>query len=399
MTWNQAVGQHGSHSPTFQQNLAPISSVRSFRPVNANYAHDPEDMDLDQSPTSQQSGQKPSPVTESRAMRTPLPSGPRLEKPAQAVISLPSIDSFRSQLQSATSKIISNPNRSRYSAVRALLLYWDNEQLTEVKDVVDELGSVLDGHYHYMFEVDTIPLQGSRGWLLQRLIEFMRDNDHRDVLKIVYYNGHTYLDENRCMILAGSKEPEEACGIRWNGIQHLFEEAVSDTLVIMDAPYFGLPEAIRKRGVLEVLAAGSFEEHTSPLARCAFSRALINKLRTQAPRPKPFSAAELHAQLVSEYPRIVQDLTPERAFLTKFPAPLHMQLSGSNNVPSILLAPLRRRCSVPKLENLPSPGTQLSMTFQLDKDPNMERWVDWLRLMPDDVKEIRVEGPFRPNFH
>lgn len=386
-----------SHSPTFQHNLAP-GTVQAFRPVNINHTHEPEETGLERSPTGQQPGQQSSPETQSRATRTPLPSGPRLERTAQAVISLPSIDIFRSQLQSATSKIISNPNRSRYSAVRALLLHWDNEQLTEVKDVVDELGSVLNEHYDYMYEADAIPLQSSRGWLLQRLIEFMRENDHRDVLKIVYYNGHTYLDENRCMILADSKEPKEACEIRWSSIQHLFEEAVSDTLVIMDAPYFGLPEAIRKRGVLEILAAGSFEEHASPLGRCAFTRALIHKLRTQAPRPKPFSAAELHAQLVSEYPRIIQDLTPDRAFLTKFPAPLHMQLSGSNNVPSILLAPLRRQCSWPKLEDLSSPDMQLCMTFQLDKDPNMEQWLDWLRLMPDGVKEIKVEGPSRSHF-
>ena len=396
MTWNQAVGQHGSHSPNFQQSLAPISSDRAFRPVNATYVHDHEDMELDQSPASQQSGQQPLFEPQARAMRTPLPSGPRLEKTAQAAISLPGIDSFKSQLQGATSEIISNPNRSRYSAVHALLLHWDNEKLMEVKRVVDELGSVLDRQYHYTFEVEAIPLQGSRGWLLQRLIEFMENNDHRDVLKIVYYNGHTYLDENRCMVLSCSTEPGDACGIRWNGIQQLFEEAISDTLILMDAPYFGTPEAIKKRGVLEVLAAGSFEEHASPLARCAFTRALIDKLRTQAPRPRPISAAELHAQLVSEYPRIIQDLTPERTFLTKFPAPLHLQLCGSNNVPSILLAPLRRRCSLPKMTGS-SQGTQLSMIFQLDKDPNMERWVDWLRLMPDDVKEIRVEGlPDRP---
>lgn len=424
MTWNQAVRQHGSRSPNSQQHLAPISSDRAFRPVNANYAHGPEDMDLDQSPESQQPGRQPRSETQSRAMRTPLPSGPRLEKSAQAAVSLPSlpflpslsslpslpslpsvpsvpsvpsppsVDDLRSQLQSATSKIVSVPS-SRYSAVSALLLHWDNDQSVQVRGVVEELGLVLDRCYHYTFEMDAIPLENSRGWLLQRLIEFMKSDDHRDNLKIVYYNGHAYLDENRCMILAGSADPDEVGGVRWNGIQQLFEEAISDTLVIMDAPYFGLPEAIRKRGVLEILAAGSFEEYTSPLARCAFTKALIDKLQTQAPRPRSFSAAELHAQLVSEYPRIIQDLTPERAFLTKFPAPLHLQLSGSNNVPSILLAPLRSRCSLPELESAPSPGTQLSLTFQLNKDPNMERWVDWLRLMPDDVKEFRVYGSFQ----
>lgn len=165
----------------------------------------------------------------------------------------------------------------------------------------------------------------------------------------------------------------------------------------MDSKYFGVPAAARRRGTLEIIAAGSFEEQaSSPLARSAFTQALSEKLRTQAARMRPISAADLHAQLLGEYPRIVQDLTPEREFLSSFPAPLHLQLADSHNVPSILLAPLRRS-RLPSIESVSpsSPGAQLSLTVRLDKEPDIESWADWLRTMPDGVRDVKVEGGFR----
>lgn len=165
----------------------------------------------------------------------------------------------------------------------------------------------------------------------------------------------------------------------------------------MDSKYFGVPGAKREKGTLEIIAAGSFEEHaSSPLARCAFTQTLSDKLRTQAARMRPFSAANLHAQLLGEYPRIVQDLNPEREFLSSFPAPLHLQLPGSHNVPSILLAPLRRS-RLPSIESVSSspPGAQLSLTVRLDKLPNIELWTEWLRTMPDGVREVKVESGFQ----
>lgn len=194
-----------------------------------------------------------------------------------------------------------------------------------------------------------------------------------------------------------STQSETPRTIRWSTIQPLFEEATADTLVIMDSKYFGVPAAARRRGTLEIIAAGSFEEQaSSPLARSAFTQALSEKLRTQAARMRPISAADLHAQLLGEYPRIVQDLTPEREFLSSFPAPLHLQLADSHNVPSILLAPLRRS-RLPSIESVSSssPGAQLSLTVRLDKEPDIESWADWLRTMPDGVRDIKIEGGFR----
>lgn len=140
-----------------------------------------------------------------RTVRTPLPSGPRLERTAQAAMSLPGIDTFRSNLQSHTSNIIANPNRSRYSAVHALCLMWEDEQDVTVHQSVEELRSVLDRHYHYTFEVDLIPSdepERSHRWLSRKIGHFMEVNDQRDVLKIFYYNGHTQLNANRQMVLA-----------------------------------------------------------------------------------------------------------------------------------------------------------------------------------------------------
>lgn len=152
-------------------------------------------------PTPQQPGRPP--LSEAR-IRTPLPSGPRLEKS----LSLPGIESLKNELQSNVARILSTPSRDRYTHVQALLLFWqDDEDVNNVQSAVNELADVFDKYYHYTFQIQTIP-SSSDGckspwrWLLRQLSDFAEDRDQRDVLKIVYYAGHTYLDGNREMVLA-----------------------------------------------------------------------------------------------------------------------------------------------------------------------------------------------------
>lgn len=143
------------------------------------------------------------PLSEART-RTPLPSGPRLEKS----LSLPGIESLKNELQNNIPRALSTPNRGRYSAVQALLLFWhDDDDAALVRGAVEELADVLDKYYHYTFHIQTIPsspdgFKSSWRWLSRQLNEFAEDRDQRDVLKIVYYAGHTYLDGNREMVLA-----------------------------------------------------------------------------------------------------------------------------------------------------------------------------------------------------
>ncbi|KAI1054114.1 hypothetical protein LB506_010226 [Fusarium annulatum] len=406
MTWEDVVTKfHRSHSPTIQDiapSLAaagrPLSPTPAISNVQALF-HDTQEMDIDSStPGSNLPGRPP--LSDAR-IRTPLPSGPRLEKS----LSLPGIESFKNDLQSNVGRMLSTPSRDRYSSVQVLFLFWqDDEEVPIIQTAVRELAEVFDKYYRYNFQVQAIPsssdgCKSSWRWLSRALNEFVEDRDERDVLKIVYYAGHTYLDGNREMVLASSRNPEQASTIRWGGIQQTLEEACADTLIIMDAAYYPSSRMVRQQGVLELLAASVSEEHYYDLDRCAFTRALAEQLRVRAARLSPLSAAELHANLFSQYAKMVQDKYPEKEVLTSFPSPLHMMMSGNSRLPSIFLSPVYQnsptRGSFSSYENSP----QLHLSIRLDDDNvDLESWNEWLRLMPEGIRDVKVEGPFRATF-
>lgn len=150
--------------------------------------------------------------------------------------------------------------------------------------------------------------------------------------------------------------------------------------------------------MLELLAASAGEDHVELLGRSAFTRALTDQLRTRAVQPfkEPFSAAELHSKLLSLYPRLIQEQNPEKEVVAQFPTPLSMQLSGTKSLPSILLAPLQH--GEPPRPPSPS-GSQISITFRLGDEPfNMDSWAEWLRSMPEGIREARVDGPYQNTF-
>ncbi|KKF95146.1 hypothetical protein CFO_g2502 [Ceratocystis platani] len=139
--------------------------------------------------------------------------------------------------------MFASPNRTRYTAVHALLLYWQDDDDYHVQNSVRELADVLEKHYKYSLQIQAIPspseeCSSSWRWLSRKINDFAEEKDTRDVLKLVYYNGHTYLDGNREMVLASSNDRDKGYSIRWSGIQQILEEAASDTLIIMDAAYF-----------------------------------------------------------------------------------------------------------------------------------------------------------------
>jgi hypothetical protein len=465
MTWEDAAAKYRSHSPTAVAELAPLNgrplSPASFssKPLSI-YTHDPQDMDIDSTPPHQSTR---SSLPDSR-IRTPLPSGPRLDKPAN-VTPLPSIDSVKTDvLQSAASRVASNPHRNPYQAVEVLALHWIEDDDLGVRTAIEDLANVLSQFYHYTFALTAIPsstdgCKNSWRWLSRAMTEFIDHRDQRDVLKVVYYSGHSYLDGNREMVLArfvscpccfffffsffssffscfpfplppffshlfihlsvhmyttaalaltgntpshSSRNADADRAIRWSGIQQILESASSDTLIIMDAPYYPSSSVqVRQQGVLELIAACASEEHARCVERGAFTRALTAELRTRANQKfmSPLSAAELHAKLLTLYPKIYQDRNPEKEVVTSFPSPLHMQLSGNARLPSILLAPVQKVTPY-GMESPPSAGSssgsQLTFTFTLADEPlNVGSWIDWLRLMPVGVRDVKVDGPYR----
>ena len=114
------------------------------------------------------------------------------------------LDNVRSTLQETASRI--RLNRSRYSNVNALLLYWESDHDPEVASAVNELASVLRNDYHYTCESTPIPRNPDGAspflWLHRKLVnEFITKND-RETLSIVYYIGMSYLDSNNQMVIA-----------------------------------------------------------------------------------------------------------------------------------------------------------------------------------------------------
>lgn len=190
--------------------------------------------------------------------------------------------------------------------------------------------------------------------------------------------------------------------IRWSGIQQVLEDATSDTLVLMDAAFYPCSKMARREGVLEVIAASAGEDPKKALGRVAFTRALIDELSTRLSQKfrgplSAFSAAELHVRLMSSYPRIIEDRNPDKEQITSFPSPLHIQMSSNARLPSIFLAPCRK--PLPNSPEATTPGTQLNLTLRLvDGAIDKPGWIEWMRLLPDGVREVKCESPFRNTF-
>ncbi|CAK7234171.1 hypothetical protein SBRCBS47491_008859 [Sporothrix bragantina] len=442
MTWEDAVRKYKSHSPTQEfSSLAgrPISPARGGR---LSFGQADVQMEIDTTPTpttphrmvEQQQSQPPRPqhpapsrtplqsharpnpaplpppisrrlsVGNESRLRTPLPSGRSLERLASAA--LPGIESISGDLQNAAARIINNanPNRSRYDAVQVLLLVWSNDTDVEIREAVDDLAELLEKQYSYSVDIKAIPVdtQSPYRWLLSAISQFMNNHDLRDTLKIVYYAGDSYLDSEREMVLSSPlDQPAAQISIRWSGIQQVLEDAVSDTLMLMDATFYPCSKMTRRQGVFEIIAASAGEESKRALGRVAFTRALTEELNARLHQKyrgafSAFSAAELHVRLMSNYPRVVGERSVEKERLMSYPSPLHIQISSDARLPSILLAPCRR--PLPTSPESTAPGNQLNLTLRLaDGTIDKPAWVEWMRLLPEGVREVKCEAPYRPS--
>ncbi|KAK3906988.1 hypothetical protein C8A05DRAFT_29193 [Staphylotrichum tortipilum] len=436
MTWEEAARRFRSHDASAPTGLSPVDGpqLSPAPPLNARpppYTHDPREMDIDVSPTQQHA--PPSSLnhhhnnhTNESRIRTPLPSGPRPEKHAMMHMApLPGFDAFRADLQGSADRILASPHRSRYANVSVLLVCWQDDQDPRVQAAMGELAKTFREDYRYRVQTKSIPsaagTEGSKSpwlWLSQVVTHFIADHDQRDCLNIFYYCGYSYLDGDRDTVLASSKHPSPTTAppIRWRSIQDAFENARSDALLLLDCAYYPSYTSPRREGMLELLAASAGEDHVSRLGRGVFTRAVAEQLRRRAARPfkEPFSAAELHAQLVGIYPGLMAAAAEEEEekgeTVARWPTPLSMQLAGTKTLPSILLAPMEGRSnngggSGGRGESGSPVGggaTQISITFRLADDSssgsntfNMDGWAEWLRLMPGGITEARVEGPYR----
>ena len=174
-------------------------------------------------------------------------------------------------------------------------------------------------------------------------------------------------------------------------MQNILELASCDTLVLIDAAYYPT-SLVRRKGVVELIAAGGGMDHTRLLQRGIFTRTLTEELdrASQNPGTRPLSVAELHSRLCTTL--MSSHTSPPRP--SSFPCPLHLRLSGSVRSSSILLAPLPcadRGGGRPVTTTPESPAApDFSIGFYLAEDTLMNRdsWAEWLQSMPEEVTKV-----------
>ena len=196
----------------------------------------------------------------------------------------------------------------------------------------------------------------------------------------------------------------------------------------MDAAFYPSTVMATKSGVLELIAAATSEEHMADVGRCTFSHVIAEQLRARASQNRPLTAAELHSILLARYPKVVQDRHPEREIVVSFPAPMHLQTSRNTRLPSVLLAPMTlgthngpsplrpygiydesgangtngaltngstaNGTPAASATTSPiSPGICLSISMP-DNALELDNWLEWLRGMPDGVRDVVVGRAF-----
>ncbi|PSR81387.1 hypothetical protein BD289DRAFT_372679 [Coniella lustricola] len=399
-TWEALEAKYGNGSGNGSSTNHPESasaSPQGWTPAIGGHLREYQEVDGDIEVS-------PSPLEEQamRKGRTPLPTAPR-SAGANPTLRSSTMSRSRSAITGSTSHIHTLPDSGRYIAVEVLLLSWAMDLDNEVGQCIDDLHKILSNRYNANCVVEEIPSLpeafASYRWLSDRIRNFVRQNDHREVLKIIYYNGQAHLDRHGNMLLTDSSMPWHNTAVRWPPLQAELEESSSDILVLMDCPYFA--NNIRKsRGVLEILASASFDDFPDcPMPRCAFTKALVNALQTHAGRPlsshiSPISVTDLQVCLMTQYPRIVPDVRRNVQLLYTFPipSPVHVLAKAENAMAvSIQLFPL-----LPARPQKRTDGVRrVNISLHLDADADLEPLRELFRLKPDSVRHVQIEddGP------
>ena len=99
-------------------------------------------------------------------------------------------------LNSAAAAAFPNQGSSRYKAVHALLLTWEDDNLGVINEV-DELEVVFRQTYHFKVEKWKIPSKRPHNTLAAKLLGFLEDFESKDNLLIIYYGGHGSMNDDR----------------------------------------------------------------------------------------------------------------------------------------------------------------------------------------------------------
>ncbi|KAF8850218.1 hypothetical protein BDZ45DRAFT_679913 [Acephala macrosclerotiorum] len=206
---------------------------------------------------------------------------------------------FATTLEEAAKGAFPNRGRSRYAKVNACLIRW-----AEDETVQPELERLYDVFKHgYGFEVEdwTIPTINSHRKLMGKALDFIEEFDARDNLFVVYYAGHGTINENRQSVWCCTRDPKYA-SVDWSSIQSLFDDALSDVLILLDCCAAASSINTSGNGVNETIAACGFEGIAPPPGRHSFTNTLIEVLEDWKDRVH-ISVSLLHSEVLFQLKR------------------------------------------------------------------------------------------------
>ncbi|KAI9698151.1 MAG: hypothetical protein M1836_004153 [Candelina mexicana] len=301
------------------------------------------------------------------------------------------IESFAETLNTAVKGVFPNKAKPTYRRVYVLLLYWEDDNLGCVEEVL-ELDHVFQHIYHFRTAIYSIPSEKSHNKLNSTIADFID--------------------------ITGSLSGPS---IDWFIIQPSLEKSDSDVLILLDCCHAASSVRGVSHGTTEIIAACGFETWSPFVGPYSFTRSLIDELRALS-RRQSFSAAILHNKVLSRLKNL-------RSVDEKRKCPVHVLLTDENRM-SIEIAPMpvddqrmspsavtrailqgspgnsddsasettssetSLSSSLPELM-AQSPKVLISLALKEEQILNVEAFRDWLAKVPSLVNHAKVESVYR----
>ncbi|KAE8445757.1 hypothetical protein EG329_012815 [Mollisiaceae sp. DMI_Dod_QoI] len=333
---------------------------------------------------------------------------------------------FATTLEEAAKGAFPNRGRSRYAKVHACLIRWAEDKT--VQPELERLYDVFKNVYGFEVEDWTIPTINSHRKLMGKALDFIEEFDARDNLFVVYYAGHGTINENRQSVWCCTRDPKYA-SVDWSSIQSLFDDALSDVLILLDCCAAASSINTSGNGINETIAACGFEGIAPPPGPHSFTNTLIEVLEDWKDRIH-FSVSLLHSEVLFQLKRKRPEKgrqgtripgwcsTPVHYISSSDPRPQSIELSRiqvhaedtvmdlspypPRPVDTGLPKPIPEDGQISSLTSTSPTGTMtvphvlISVALEEEQaDLNLDCCRLWLTRFPALVKYAKVEGVFK----
>ncbi|MCJ1392957.1 hypothetical protein MMC18_005829 [Xylographa bjoerkii] len=209
------------------------------------------------------------------------------------------VDKFGEAFTKAAAAAYPDQGPSQYTAVKVLLLSWENAE-TMISTGIEMLQGVFQDDFGFKTETFEIPQAYPFKYLslkLQGFREEPEEDQNNKVLRIVYYGGHSgtkKVDQCYWFLNDKSNSPE----VNWTTFQKQLVDADPDILILLDCYNRGGGGNSIGDNIIEIIAATDSEVAVPAVRLYAFTSYLARELHSLS-LAAPFSVAMLHQYVSS----------------------------------------------------------------------------------------------------